>query len=105
MRGSTMAPSRRCPVRPAGWWFDGLLLVAVVGLTVALANGLLLEVDLAVRDWAEGHYLAGAYWVARVLNYLGQGGQVLQPVAIVLAVLVAWRTRSVRPVLVFVAAY
>jgi membrane-associated phospholipid phosphatase len=45
------------------------------------------------------------FWAARVLNYLGQGGQVLMPLAVLLGASVAWRRRSVRPVLVVVAAF
>ena len=97
-------PVRLRPVRPAGWWFDVLLLAAAAALTLALANGLLLDVDLAVRDWVNDHRPPAAYWVARVVNFLGQGGQVLLPVALLLAAAVARRARSVRPVLVVAAA-
>ena len=58
-----------------------------------------------MADWADAHRPAPLYWTARVLNYLGQGGQVLMPVAILLAGLLAWRTRSVRPLIVFAAAF
>ncbi len=93
------------PVRPAGWWFDALLVAAFVALTVALARGALLGLDSAVAAWADAHRPTPLYWVARVLNYLGQGGQVLMPVALLLAGLLARRTRSARPVLVFAAAF
>jgi membrane-associated phospholipid phosphatase len=58
-----------------------------------------------VADWADLHRPAALYWPARVLNYLGQGGQVLMPVAGILAFVLAVRRRSVRPLLVFVAAF
>lgn len=93
------------PVRPRGWWFDLLLLAGFVALTAALAGGHLLAVDERVADWAGDHRPTPLYWVLRVLNYLGQGGQVLMPVAILLAGLVAWRRRSVRPLLVFAAGF
>jgi membrane-associated phospholipid phosphatase len=88
-----------------GWWFDAVLLAAFAALTYALARGYLLALDRQVADWADLHRPAALYWPARVLNYLGQGGQVLMPVAGILAVVLAVRRRSVRPLLVFVAAF
>ena len=88
-----------------GWWFDAVLLAAFAALTYALARGHLLGLDRQVADWADLHRPAVLYWPARVLNYLGQGGQVLMPVAGILAAVLAVRRRSVRPVLVFVAAF
>jgi membrane-associated phospholipid phosphatase len=92
-------------VRPGGWWFDLVLLALFVALTAALADGHLLALDLHVADWVDQHRPPPLHWAAAVLNYLGQGGKVLTPVAIVLATLVAWRRRSVRPLLVFAAAF
>jgi membrane-associated phospholipid phosphatase len=89
----------------AGWWFDLALIAAFAAVTFALAQGHLLALDRHVADWADSHRPAALYWPARVLNYLGQGGQVLMPVAMVLAVLVALRRRSIRPGLVVVAAF
>ena len=91
--------------RPRSWWPDLGFTAAFVALTVLLAAGHLLAFDAAVADWADAHRPAPLYWTARVLNYLGQGGQVLMPVAILLAAAVAWRTRSIRPALVFAAAF
>ena len=82
-----------------------LLLVAFGALTFALARGHLLGMDVRVADWVDGHRPPALYWPARVLNYLGQGGQLLMPVTIVLAGLLAWRRRSIRPLLVFAAAF
>jgi membrane-associated phospholipid phosphatase len=92
-------------VRPAGWSFDVVLLAALVALTIALSAGALLGTDLAVRDWVDAHRPAPAYWLARTLNLLGQGGLLLVPVSAGLAIALAWRTRSVRPVLVVAAAF
>ncbi|NES31443.1 phosphatase PAP2 family protein [Micromonospora terminaliae] len=92
------------PVRPAGWWFDGLLLAALVGLTVALASGHLLGLDRAVADWADAHRPAAAYWVARLLNFLGQGTP-LTLLAAGVGVVVGVRLRSVRPILPPVVAF
>lgn len=91
------------PVRPAGWWWDAALLGGLAALTLALANGALLELDLAVRDWVRAHQPTAAHWTALVLNYLGQGGP-LTATAALLAGALAHRTRSVRPLLVVVAA-
>ena len=87
------------------WWIDLVLVAAFVALTVALINGHLLVWDQQVADWAFGHQPAPIYWTARVFNYLGQGGQVLMPVSIVLTVWLTWRTRSIRAVFPFVAAF
>ncbi|MER7891791.1 phosphatase PAP2 family protein [Micromonospora sp. NPDC094482] len=92
------------PVRPAGWWFDALLLAGLVGLTVALAADQLFGIDRAVADWAQAHRPTAAYWVARVLNLLGQGTP-LTLLAAGLGVLVAVRVRSIRPVLPPVVAF
>lgn len=91
--------------RPAGWRYDLLLLVAFGALTLALANNLLLDTDLAVRDWVDDHRPVAAYWIARVFNHLGQGGQVLMPAAILLAGWLAWRLRSPRPLLPVAVTY
>lgn len=91
-------------MRPAGWWFDLLLIAALAALTYALSQGQLLGLDRTVSGWAEGHRPAWAYWAARVFNLLGQGGLLLMPVAGILAGLLALRVRSIRPALVFVGA-
>jgi membrane-associated phospholipid phosphatase len=82
------------PPRPRSWLPDALLLAAFAALTIGLARGRLLAFDVAAADWADAHRPAPVYWTLRVLNYLGQGGQVLMPVAIILTALVWWRTRS-----------
>ncbi|PWU46099.1 PA-phosphatase [Micromonospora globispora] len=92
------------PVRPAGWWFDALLLATLVGLTVALTTGHLFGIDRSVADWAEAHRPTAARWTAMILNFLGQGSP-LTLIATGLGVLVAWRLRSIRPVLPPVTAF
>ncbi|MEV1143445.1 phosphatase PAP2 family protein [Micromonospora sp. NPDC049799] len=92
------------PVRPAGWWFDVLLLAGLVLLTVALANGHLFGLDRAIADWSDAHRPPVAYWVARILNYLGQGTP-LTLIAAGLGLLLAVRLRSVRPLLPPVVAF
>jgi membrane-associated phospholipid phosphatase len=91
--------------RPKTWWPDLASLAAFVALTALLAAGHLLSFDAAVAEWSDAHRPAPLYWVARVLNYLGQGGQVLMPVSVLLAGILAWRRRSVRPVLLFAGAF
>ncbi len=93
------------PVRPRGWWFDLALLAGFAGLTVALAQGHLLTLDERVAEWFAGHRPTPVYVLLRVLNYLGQGGQVLMPITLVLAALVTWRRRSIRPLLVFAGTF
>ncbi|MGB2571129.1 phosphatase PAP2 family protein [Micromonospora citrea] len=96
--------ARLRPVRPAGWWYDALLLAGLVGLTVALATGHLFGIDRAVADWAADHRPTAAYWTAVVFNYLGQGTP-LTLLAAGLGVLLAVRLRSVRPMLPPVLAF
>ncbi|MEV4464157.1 phosphatase PAP2 family protein [Micromonospora echinofusca] len=92
------------PVRPAGWWFDALLLAALVVMTVALANERLFGIDRAVADWSQAHRPPPAHWTAVILNYLGQGTP-LTLIALGLGVLLAVRIGSVRPVLPPVLAF
>jgi len=99
------AEVHRSGATAARWWADLAALVAFVALTVTLANGHLLTVDVRIADWADGHHPAALYWPARVLNYLGQGGQVLMPAAILLAALLTVRSRSVRPLLMFAGGF
>jgi membrane-associated phospholipid phosphatase len=96
---------RLVAVHPGGWWFDLVLLAGFAALTVALARGHLLGVDQAVADWADAHRPTWSYWVARVFNHLGNGGSVLMPIAILLAGAVAWRRRSVRPLVLFAVTF
>ncbi|MDI6103865.1 phosphatase PAP2 family protein [Actinoplanes sp. NEAU-A12] len=88
------------------WWPDVLALAAFAALTVALARGHLLDLDQRVAEWAfDQHGQRQVYWTARVVNYLGQGGQVLMPVAAILTFLLFRRTRSIRAAMPFAAAF
>jgi membrane-associated phospholipid phosphatase len=80
------------------------LLAGLVALTVALANGHLFGLDRAIADWSDAHRPGVAYWVARILNYLGQGTP-LTLIAAGLGALLAVRLRSVRPLLPPVVAF
>ena len=87
------------------WWVDLVLVAAFAALTAVLIKGHLLGWDQRVADWAFAHQPDPIYWTARVLNYLGQGGQLLMPVSIILTAWLAWRTRSVRALFPFVAGF
>lgn len=91
-------------VRGRSWWVDGLLVAGFAALTAALAAGWLLDVDVAVRDWCDARRPVAGYWIARTLNFLGNGTP-LALIAAGLAVLVAWRTRSARPLLAPIIAF
>src|SRR5262245_60664492 len=87
-----------------GWVLDAVLVALFAAVTAAAAAGWTHGLDLAVRDWSDAHRPTPAYVVARGLNLLGQGS----PLAILAAALagwLAWRVRSVRPLLPVVAAY
>ncbi|GAA2621893.1 hypothetical protein GCM10010399_61330 [Dactylosporangium fulvum] len=94
------------PVRPSGWWFDGVLLSGFVVLTLALVwRSPLLDVDLAVRDFVDAHRPGWADTTLRVFNKLGQGGQVLTPLAAIVAFLMTRRRHTVRPFLLVIGAF
>src|SRR5262245_31696606 len=87
-----------------GWVVDAVLVALFAAVTAAVAAGWTHGLDLAVRGWSDGHRPTAADVSARTLTLLGQGSP-LAIVSALLAVLLAWRTRSVRPVLPVVAAY
>ncbi|HEV7897072.1 MAG TPA: phosphatase PAP2 family protein [Planosporangium sp.] len=95
--GSPPPPARR------SWWADTALLAGFVAVTVALANGFLLRLDVSVYQWCEAHRPLALYWLARGGNLLGQGTP-LAVVALGLAIVLGWRGRSLRPVLPVLAA-
>ena len=105
------ALARLCRLEPAGdrppgprFGTVGALLAAVALLTLALANGWFLGLDVAVAHWSQTHRPLWAEWTARVLNYTGQGTP-LTLIALGLAALYAWRRHTVRPLLPVVAAF
>ncbi len=99
MAVTTTAPPRQQPqLRPAGWWVEAVLLAVFVALTVALArHGPLTSLDLALRDWSDAHRPVPLYWIARVVNFLGNGGPIMTA-TLLLSFLLAWRQRSVWPI-------
>jgi membrane-associated phospholipid phosphatase len=91
--GRAARPLRR------GWWFDGALVAAFCALTVALATWPpLLRLDLATRDWADAHRPPPAHVLGLVLDHLGQGGYLIA-ISVGVGAVLAWRRRSVRPIL------
>ena len=93
-------------MRPAGWWFDALMVAGFAAVTAALALPGVRQLDLDVRDFADAHRPAGgaAETVAQLFHRLGQGG-LLTGVALALALLLAYRRRSLWPVAPVVAAF
>jgi membrane-associated phospholipid phosphatase len=88
------------PPRPRSWWPDAALLAGFAALTLALAAGKLLGVDVAVARWADAHRPGGIALVAGWANHLGD------PWALpVLALAVALLLRSWRAVLVVGTAF
>ncbi|SCL53100.1 Membrane-associated phospholipid phosphatase [Micromonospora eburnea] len=84
---------------PGGWWLDGLLVAALAALTAALVWwSPLLDVDIAVRDWCDGHRPPPVTVLMRAFDYLGQGGALIVVTLLVTGWL-AWRHRTVRPVI------
>jgi membrane-associated phospholipid phosphatase len=79
-------------------WIDALLVAGFVGLTFALERGVLLGVDVAVRDWTDAHRPPVLFWTAWILNYLGQGTP-LSLLVLLLAAWLGWRRHTVRPLL------
>jgi membrane-associated phospholipid phosphatase len=85
------------------WWVDAGLAAGFTALTVALAQGVFLALDLDVDHWCRAHRPTALYWLARAGNYLGQGTW-LAVISLGIAVVLGWRRRSVRLVLPVLAA-
>ncbi|MFI6263793.1 phosphatase PAP2 family protein [Micromonospora sp. NPDC051006] len=84
---------------PAGWWFDGLLLAALAALTAALVWWPpLLRLDIIVRDWCDQHRPRPVWWLMWVFDHVGQGG-LLTTVTVGVSFWLAWRHRTVRPII------
>jgi uncharacterized membrane protein YkvA (DUF1232 family) len=90
----------------AGWGVDAAIVAGFGALTLALANGAFLTVDLAVRDWCDtwAAHLRATYRLARGLNLVGQGTP-LAVLTLALTLLLVGKTRSARPLLLFAATY
>lgn len=87
-----------------GWWLDLVLVAAFVALTAALVWWPpLLRLDLAARDWVDRHRPFPVRALLWACDHLGQGGPLIT-VTLVVGLWLAWRRRTVRPVLLPVAA-
>jgi membrane-associated phospholipid phosphatase len=86
------------------WWPDLLLAAGVALITWVLAAGGLLGFDVAVRNWVDTHRPVPVKLLAETGNYLGQGGY-LTMICAVIALLLAWRRHTVRPVLPVAVAF
>jgi membrane-associated phospholipid phosphatase len=86
------------------WWPELVLLAAFAGLTAVWWTGHWLGVDVTVTHWCDAHRPPVADWLARKGNYLGQGGY-LTLLCLGIALVLAGRRRSVRPVLPVVVAF
>jgi membrane-associated phospholipid phosphatase len=91
-------------VRPEGWWWDLLFVLGLSAVTLGVATRALIGFDVAVRDWCDDHRPTVLYWTARALNLLGQGSW-LTGICLLLALYLAWRRHSVRPLLPVVLAF
>ncbi|WBB67983.1 phosphatase PAP2 family protein [Micromonospora sp. WMMD812] len=84
---------------PGGWWFDGLLLAALVALTAALVWWPpLLRLDILVRDWCDARRPRPVYLLMWIFDHVGQGG-ILTTVTVGLSFWLAWRHRTIRPII------
>jgi len=75
-----------------------------VAFTAVLATDHLLDIDLAVRDWADTHRLEPLRLVARVLNFVASAN-LLAPILFGLAGVLAVRSRTVRPMVLVLATF
>lgn len=93
------AGDRRPRPVPAGRWFDALLVAGFVAVTVALVRFPVLDRwDLAVRDWVDGHRPPPVHALVQVCDLFGQGGP-LMTVTLAVGAILAWRYRTIRPIM------
>jgi membrane-associated phospholipid phosphatase len=97
-----MSPPPLPPDRP--WRIELLLLAGFGALTLALAAGALLDVDVAVRDWCQTHRYLPLPELARVLNFCGSAN-LLAPVLLALGGWLALRGHTLRPILLVVVTF
>lgn len=87
-------------------WLPEIGYAVAFGLiTLAVATGFTHGVDLAVRDVAKDLQNEAVWWIARVLNLLGQGAVVAWALAGGLTLWTYWRTRNWKVLLPWLAAF
>lgn len=91
-------------IRPAGWWFDVVMVAIFLAITIALLDGKLLDLDKATLVWSDNHRNALTWWTGYALSCLGQGGPLTYG-TLAISLILGWRRKSIRPVLVPVAAF
>lgn len=73
-------------------------------VTALVSDGFAAAADVAVRDWLRDAAPAWAAPAAATVSHAGQGGP-LTAVSLVLALTLAWRRKTVLPLLLFAAAF
>jgi len=93
-------------VWPAGWWFDVVLVAIFVAITIPLMlnDPRILGLDNAALHWSDNHRNALSWWTGYALSCLGQGGPLTYG-TLAIAVFLAWRRRSIRPLFIPVTAF
>ncbi|MEV4619299.1 phosphatase PAP2 family protein [Asanoa sp. NPDC049573] len=81
-----------------GWRAALALVAGFAVLTWVLAAGAFLDADLAVRDWSDAHRPEPARLVAKTVYFLGSAN-LIAAILLVVALLLAARDRTARPVL------
>ncbi len=90
---------------PNGWWFDGVMLLLLAGITAGVAvPSPLTALDVTVRNFVDSHRPPAAENLAQALNYLGQELP-LALVCVSVALALVWRQRTWEPVLPVLSAF
>lgn len=91
--------------RPRSWWPDVLMVLAVAAVTSLLVwRSPLIMADIGVRDWVLETRPHWGFVIADIARYVGQGTP-LTIIALGLAVVTARRYRTIRPILMHLAAW
>lgn len=91
--------------RPRSWWPDLWMFTAFLGIMALLAwPSPLIQLDWAVRMWAIDNRIESMRPLAESLAQFGQA-RVVAPVTLGFAVWCALRSRSIRPLLMYVLSF
>jgi membrane-associated phospholipid phosphatase len=91
-------------IRPAGWSLDAALIAGFVLVSACLGIPTVRQADLAVRDASDHHRSHGMEVAVTWVNRLGSGGA-LTVLALAIAVVLAWKRRSLWPVAPVIVAF